>query len=346
MVGPSDDRPADRLSGTGVHRVSLPAANEMGRVNAWLVDDDPLTLVDSGIGAPGAIEAIEAAFVAIGRRLEDLELLVLTHQHTDHLGLAGELARRSGAEVAALAPLVPYLADLPAELAADRAFMAELLRRHGATPAEVTGNDAGWSAFHAGGGPCTVTVPLLPGSAVTLRDRTLEVLSRPGHSETDVLLVDADRRTAFGGDHLLRTTASVPVRDRPLPAGEGTRPYDPVVDDLAVTLRYAASLRATRTVPLDLVLPGHGGPFGDPAAVADAHLVRQAEAAARLLGRTGDGPFTAMGLARSVWPDAPAGRAQVLVSTVLGGLGVLREQGRVEVADAGGDGRPMRFVTT
>jgi glyoxylase-like metal-dependent hydrolase (beta-lactamase superfamily II) len=344
MAGPADDPFAARLTDAGIHRVSLPAGNEMGRVNAWIVDDDPLTLVDAGIGAPGAVDALEAAFRAAGRRLEDLGLLVLTHGHTDHIGMAGEIVRRSGAEVAALAPLVPYLGDLPAETAADRAFMAELLRRHGATPEEVAGNDAGWAAFHALGGACAVTVPLAPGSRVELAGRTLEVLHRPGHSETDVLLVDAARGMAFGGDHLLRAVPSVPVRDRPLPAGDGARPYAPATDDAAVEIRYRESLRATRDVPVDLVLPGHGGPFGDPARVVDHHLARQEQDAEGLLRRAGTAPFSAAGLAREIWPQAPAGLAHVLLSNVLGGLGLLALEGRVAVADPGGDGRPVRFV--
>lgn len=346
MPGTAEDPHAARLQAAGIHRVSLSAANEMGRVNAWILDDDPLTLVDAGIGAPGAIEALEAAFRAAGRRLEDLELVVLTHQHTDHLGLAAEIVRRSGAEVAALSPIAPYLADLPGETVADRAFMADLLRRHGATDDEVAGNDAGWAAFHAAGEPCAVTVPLAPGSAIALRDRTLEVLHRPGHSETDVLLVDAGRGIAVGGDHLLRAVPSVPVRDRPLPAGDGARPYVPTDDDVAVTLRYRESLRATRTLPVDLVLPGHGGPFGDPVAVVDHHLARQEQDAEGLLRKAGSEPFTASGLARTVWPQAPAGLAHVLLSTVLGGLGLLRADGRVAVADPGGDGRPVRFAAT
>lgn len=344
MPGPSDDPIAARLTGAGIHRVSLSAANEMGRVNAWIVDDDPLTLVDAGIGVPGAIDALEAAFVAAGRRLQDLRLLVLTHQHTDHLGLAAEIVRRSGAEVAALAPIAPYLADLPAQTAADRVFMAELLLRHGAPAADVEGNTAGWARFHAGGEACAVTVPLAAGSTVALRDRTLEVLHRPGHSETDVLLVDAGRRLAFGGDHLLRAVPSVPVRDRPLPAGDGARPYVPEDDDVAVTVRYRESLRATRELPVDVVLPGHGGPFGDPAAIVDHHLARQEQDADGLLRKAGPDPFTASGLARTIWPDAPVGLAHVLLSTVLGGLGLLRAQGRVAVADPGGDGSPVRFV--
>jgi glyoxylase-like metal-dependent hydrolase (beta-lactamase superfamily II) len=344
MPATPDDPLATRLRDAGIHRVSLSAANEMGRVNAWIVDDYPLTLVDAGIGDPGAIEALEAAFRAVGRRLEDLRLVVLTHQHTDHLGLAAEIVRRAGAEVAALAPIAPYLADLPAETAADRVFMAELLRRHGATDAEVAGNDAGWARFHGGGRACAVTVPLVAGSTVPLRDRTLEVLHRPGHSETDVLLVDAARGMAFGGDHLLRSVPSVPVRDRPLPAGDGTRPYAPEDDDTAVTVRYRESLRATRTLPLEVVLPGHGGPFGDPIAVVDRHLVRQEQDAEGLLRKAGADPFTAAGLARAVWPGAPTGMAFVLLGTVLGGLGLLAARDLVAVADPGGDGEPVRFV--
>lgn len=345
MPAPPDPAVAARLRDAGLHRVSLPAANEMGRVNAWIVDDDPLTLVDAGIRGPGAIEALDEAFRAAGRRLEDVGLLVLTHQHTDHLGMAAEVVRRSGAEVAALASIGPYLADFAAEAERDRAYMSDLLRRHGEDEDRIDDNAAGWAAFHAGGEPAEVTVPLAPGSRVTLRDRTLEVLHRPGHSETDVLLVDADRRIAFGGDHLLAATPSVPVRDRPLPAGDGGRLSRPEDDDVAVLVRYRDALRATRGLPVDLVLPGHGAAFADPASVVDRHLARQDRAVARLLARAGTEPFTAVGLARATWPDAPASLAHVLLSSVLGGLGVLRADGRVTHADSGGDGT-VRFVAT
>ncbi|WP_026909382.1 MBL fold metallo-hydrolase [Patulibacter minatonensis] len=342
MAAPDDDAIPDRLRELGIHRVSLPAANEMGRVNAWIVDDDPLVLVDAGIGDDGAIDALEAAFRAVGRRVEDLGLLLLTHQHTDHLGLAGEIVRRSGAELAGLAPLGPYLADFPAEAAADRAYMAELLRRHGADEAAVSGNEEGWARFHAAGGSARVTVPLVAGSTIALRDRTLELLHRPGHSETDVLFVDAAARAMFGGDHLLRATPSVSMRDRPLPAGDGARAPDPSEDDVAVTIRYRESLRATAPLPVDLVLPGHGGAFRDPAEVVEHHLAKQDRDAAGLLARAGDAPFTAGGLAASVWPQAPASLAHVLLSTVLGSLGVLRAAGQVEVVDAPAGG-PVRF---
>jgi glyoxylase-like metal-dependent hydrolase (beta-lactamase superfamily II) len=345
MSASPDGPVAARVRDAGLHRVSLPASNEMGRVNAWIVDDDPLTLVDAGIGGAGAIDALEEGFRAAGRRLADVGLLVLTHGHTDHVGMAAEVVRRSGADVAGLAPLGPYLADFGAEAALDRAFMSDLLRRHGEDEERIAGNAAGWAAFHAGGEACELTVPLAAGSRLTLRDRTLEVLHRPGHSESDVLLVDADRRIAIGGDHLLGATPSVPVRDRPLPGGDGARPYRPEEDDVAVLLRYREALRATRPLPVDVVLPGHGAAFADPAAVVDRHLARQERDVEGLLARAGSAPFTAAGLARATWPDAPASLAHVLVSSVLGGLGVLRAAGRLAVVDPGGDG-PVRFVAS
>ena len=76
----------------------------VGRVNCWLIDDDPLTLVDTGPNSGKALDELEQGLRALGRSVEDLGLIVVTHQHIDHLGLVEILARRSGAEVAALDP--------------------------------------------------------------------------------------------------------------------------------------------------------------------------------------------------------------------------------------------------
>jgi glyoxylase-like metal-dependent hydrolase (beta-lactamase superfamily II) len=331
---------ADRLRTAGLTRVALPAGNEMGTVNAWIVDDDPLTLVDAGTRAPGAPEALDAALRGVGRTVDDIGLVLLTHHHADHLGLVGEVVRRSGAEVAALAPVAAYLEDYAAATGADRAFSGELLLRHGADAATVAAHRAGWATFHGLAEAAPVGVPLAAGSRVRLRDRTLEVLPRPGHSETDVLLVDAERRLALGGDHVLGTAPSVPVRDRPLTA-DG--PYAPRTDDLGVLLRYRASLRATRELPVDVVLPGHGPAFSGLPGVVDDHLERQARDAERLLGRAGREPFTAVGLVGRIWPRAAPPMVFVLLSTVLGGLGLLAADGRISRLEDD-DGRPVRFV--
>ncbi len=89
-----------------------------GRVNCYLLEGEPLTLVDTGPNSGTALDRLERGLAEHGFRIEDLELIVLTHQHMDHEGLLEIVARRSGAEVAAFAPLAPWLADYRAS--ADR----------------------------------------------------------------------------------------------------------------------------------------------------------------------------------------------------------------------------------
>ncbi len=72
----------------GIHRIPLPTPFQIGDVNAWLLLGDPLTLVDAGPLMEETEARLEAGLAALGVAVEDLELIVLTHQHDDHVGLA------------------------------------------------------------------------------------------------------------------------------------------------------------------------------------------------------------------------------------------------------------------
>ena len=70
-----------------IHRLPIPTPFAVGRVNCYLIEDDPLTLVDTGPNSGKALDELERALAEHGRRIEDLERIVITHQHIDHLGL-------------------------------------------------------------------------------------------------------------------------------------------------------------------------------------------------------------------------------------------------------------------
>src|SRR5439155_17659127 len=85
-----------------IHCLPVPTPFAVGRVNVYLVEDDPLTLVDAGPNSATSLTTLEAALAEHGRKVEDLERIVITHQHIDHIGLVQILADRSGAEVVLL----------------------------------------------------------------------------------------------------------------------------------------------------------------------------------------------------------------------------------------------------
>src|SRR6266545_1863840 len=75
-----------RAADAGIHRLQIPTPFAVGRVNCYLIEDRPLTLVDTGPNSGKSLDELDRQLSALGRSLEEIELVVLTHQHIDHLG--------------------------------------------------------------------------------------------------------------------------------------------------------------------------------------------------------------------------------------------------------------------
>ena len=120
-----------RITGAGIQVMRIPTPFQVGRVNTYLLEDDPLTLIDSGPNSGKALDELEHQFEALGHRIEDLDLVIITHQHIDHLGLVDIVAKRSGAEVAAIDVVVPFVEDFGSDAERDDEEAAALMLRHG-----------------------------------------------------------------------------------------------------------------------------------------------------------------------------------------------------------------------
>jgi glyoxylase-like metal-dependent hydrolase (beta-lactamase superfamily II) len=244
----------------------------------------------------------------------------------DHLGLLEILARRSRAEVAAFHALAPYLESFSLSAAADDDFAQATMRSHGVPRDLATVLGAVGAAFRAFGSSGHVSRRLHDGQTLALRNRRLQVFHRPGHSPSDTVFWDAERQILLAGDHLLARISSNPLIARPLEGpSDGTRP--PALID------YLDSLRASRELPANLVLPGHGDPIADHAQLIDERLRMHQRRARKVLRMLSAGPRTAYEIAIEMWGNVAVTQAYLTLSEVLGHLDLLVREGRVRELD-------------
>lgn len=322
-----------------MRRIPLPSPFAIGAVNAYLLDGDPLTLVDPGPHMDETLAALEAGLAEHGRRVEDVELVLLTHQHHDHVGLAEEVRRRAGALVAGIAPLAAFLADFDASMDLDDAYAVALMRMHG-VEAEVAETLDGLSrAYRRFAGSVAVERVLEPGERIEAGSRTLTVHARPGHSPTDTIFLDERDGLLIAGDHLLPSVSSNPVAHHPI--GDGDPAAAAASPDRPRPLRdYLASLAATAALEAGVVAPGHGDPFSGHRELAERRTAMHERRARKIL-RAVDGERTAAEIGAGLWRAAPVSQRYLALSEVLGHLDLLAARGAVEeVRGADGIVRP------
>ena len=292
----------------GIRRVTLEAAG-VGHVHCYLLRGDRgWTLVDTGLGAPGAGAAWREV---VGGLDAPLERVVITHMHIDHIGAAADVAPLSAG---------PVLEGRIDRAQYDAAYgdgrwpglLREHLLAHGLPERDAEGAERAWRAL-AGLVRTAPTEPLEPGDRVD----GWEVLLLPGHADGHIgLLRD---RVLVGGDVLL------PDITPTIGVWPGCEP-----DPLGL---YLGTLARIEALAPRVVLPGHGEPVADPPARARAtaaHHRDRLDAAAAALGPE---PRTAYEVSLAIWAaDLDAGQRSFAVAEALAHLERLVREGRAEAA--------------
>lgn len=277
-------------AGEGIHQIPLPTPWPVGDVNVFLIEDEPLTLVDTGPLSDPALDALERALAALGYSVEALERVVVTHQHVDHWGQAALLVQRSGAELCALDGLADWLAAYPESLAAEDRLAGRVLRRHGASDVTLKAERETNRGEHQFGIRAEVTMRLNAEDTLAFAGRSLRVLHLPGHSPSDTAFYDDERGIALTGDVLLAGYPTSAIISPPLDGSEVVvRP--PALSD------YITSLQRLHTLELELLLPGHGDPVSDHRRLITERLAATDAKTARIGALLTDEPRTASEIA-------------------------------------------------
>ncbi|MBA2506271.1 MAG: MBL fold metallo-hydrolase [Thermoleophilaceae bacterium] len=308
----------DDAAAAGIHRLSIPTPFAVGRVNTYLIEDSPLTLVDSGPNSGKALDELQRGLAGLGHAIEDIELILVTHQHIDHIGLVDIVASHSGAEVAAIEAAVPFISRYSDAAAEDDAFAASIMLRNGIPEDIVRALESVSRAFRGWGARVEVDRVLREGDVIDFGNRKLEVGFRPGHSPSDTVFLDSERRMLLAADHLIKHISSNPLITR-MP-GSQERPQSLVM--------YLESLRRTREMDLDLVLPGHGDPITDHRELIDQRFTMHERRAAKIHALISDRPRTAYEIAQALWGNISVTQAYLTLSEVVGHTDLLLNDGR------------------
>jgi len=234
----------------GLWTLQLPLCYmSVASVNAYLLaGPDGWIVVDCGSCLEPGWDAMAVALEQAGAAPQDVALLVVTHSHCDHRGLAHEVVRRTGCRLAMGAgphPVIDVLRDPLIPLDARRARA-----RQEGVPAfaldalvdELPGSDDAYPHVEP-------DVVWEPGAQLQTRSGAWEVICAPGHSADQIGLWNPSRRLLLSADLAFPGVASF--------LEYGTRP-DPHADQVA-SLERALALQPER------LLAGHGRPVTDAA---------------------------------------------------------------------------------
>lgn len=206
---------------------------------SYLIDDrDGLTLIDTS--SHGAADGILRGIASLGRRAEDLRLIVGTHYHLDHTGNVNSLRERSGAPFAVYEEEAPYVdGRLPWRplRGALAAAIGDGQDRHYALRVDRELRDG-------------ETLPAAGG---------LQVLHAPGHTPGHIALYGRERGALFAGDAFMN------VFGLQLPPSMSSHDMD----------QARRSIRRLCDLDFEIALPGHGRPVLSRASEKLAHWSRK-----------------------------------------------------------------------
>ena len=300
----------------GVVHWGIPTPFPVGDVNAWYLPGRVPALIDPGPRTPEAWEALERHLLR-----HPVKVVLFTHHHVDHAGLAARLQRDHDVHVAAHrleAEVLSHWGEHASER--ERDYETGLLKA-GVPSNLLEKMRYGGRRFDTFAETVRADQRLEEGDRLELGDDEFEILHAPGHTSGSILIRRRDHRISFSGDTLLATITPNALSVR---ASERNALPD-----------YLATLARLRKEELGDVLPGHGPRFSNAREVIDKGLRHAELRQQRILTLLRTGPFTAFDMAQQLFVRLPDNQQFLAVSETLGHLECLRRDAKVRVEHHG-----------
>ncbi|MBN2099250.1 MAG: MBL fold metallo-hydrolase [Dehalococcoidia bacterium] len=266
----------------GIHQLKLPFPLQLDQlaVNAYLIQGDKgWMLVDTGWNTNQAFSAMERQLREIGHGFDNITLILITHFHPDHYGLAGRLVQASHAKVALHQIEKDFIDSRYMNMDGLLDQTAEILRANGVPEKDLPRLQKASLGVRQYVAPVSPEVVLQGGEVITQGQFQFEVVWTPGHSPGHVCLLERSLKVLISGDHVLPAT----FPNVGLHSQSGTDPLP----------NYLRSLRAIEELDVDLVLPAHEHVFSGLKPRIQEILHHHEERKKAIIASLSEGPQTA-----------------------------------------------------
>jgi len=308
--------------GDGIHRIPVPVADlPVGDTQVYALESPRgVMLVDVGWNDDNSWAALQAGLAAAGLSVTDVEGVVVTHFHPDHVGLTGRIREASGCWVGMHEADFGHLEVMVSDRDR-RAEEAALLRLAGAPEAEVDAVFA-FDGTPPGRPEVLPDRKLAADEIIPLAGRSLRTVFTPGHTAGHACFLIEDHGVLFSGDHVLATTTPhVGEFDFPLPKRDALG-------------EYLESLRAVSGLPVRRTLPAHRQEIDDLGARAAALIAHHDRRLDDLYDSFGDEELTMWEATSRMtwyrpWDETPTHGKRMALSEGSAHVRQLIERGRV-----------------
>lgn len=260
----------------GVTPISLGNTAFEGLNNAYLLEGEVTTLVDTGVAVPETRAELEDGLGAAGLTLADVEQVLLTHFHADHAGLAGAVQAEGGAVVRvheADAALVAQEADAHEAIETRQRDLFDAWGMPEDSQAELIEVLTGQSGIT---GDRPDVTPFSGGERFTAGQFTVETVHLPGHTAGLSGFAFEREDGPYAGTELFSGDAVLPYYT-PNVGGADVRVERPLAT-------YLDTLAGVVDAGYSRAWPGHRGPIVDPSGRAADIIAHHRERTERVLG--------------------------------------------------------------
>ncbi|MFM1653359.1 MBL fold metallo-hydrolase [Brevibacillus sp. B_LB10_24] len=292
--------------GCTLYPMIVPTPYSLQSFNFYLIEEaGSLSLLDAGIDTEPCWEQFIQTLHQNGFSVHDLDRIILTHNHQDHIGLINRISAVKEMPVYAHPESIHRLKRDKAFFSLRVEFFRQLYREMGCGETgelqvqklEKAVRDNEKDKIQANVTPLSGTDPIAG----------LQPIETPGHSPDHLVFLDSKRKWLFSGDHLISHISSNALVE---PDREGRR--------ILTLCQYVDSLRSCMALDADTLFPGHGTFIRNHQELIVKRLSRIEEKAAKIRSMLESGMTTASELAQAYYQDKYHSQFALVMSEIIG----------------------------